>query len=213
MKTIAFGFALGLALCTLFAVAVSAATVRLYTPGGAPCAGACTLEWAAAEFDVPVGEPVPMVIPAGTMITKMSYAKDGKPMWLTESAVFAEDQPGQGYEVEIDGVTYWMVQIAECQNWALVQLPGFAMDLPGQPSIWTVSAPPPFYTPPGTPWTPPVVCTFGCTPPPCGSACEPPPGCEKDCTPQPPAVPLPAAFWSLLLGLGALGGRKALWWL
>ena len=157
MKTIAFGFALGLALCALLAVAASAATVRLYTPGGAPCAGVCTLEWAAAEFGVPMGEPVRMMIPAGTTITKMSYAKDGQPMWLTESAVFAEDQPGQGYEVEIDGVTYWMVQIDECQNWALVQLPGFAMALPGEPSIWTVSAPPPtVYVPPGTPWVPPA---------------------------------------------------------
>lgn len=199
MKLLALSLALSLSSIS----AASAATIRLYTPGGAPCAGVCTLEWAAAEFEVPMGEPVRMTIPAGTTIVKMSYGKDGQPYWMSDSAVFSEDQPGQGYQIE--GTDYWMVQIDECQNWAVVMLPSYGMTLPGQPSIWTVSAPPPGYRPPGEPWTPPVVgCLFGCTPPPC-RGCEPPPDCETGCEPPPSAVPLPAAVWSLLAGLTALG--------
>ena len=36
--------------------------------------------------------PVPMVIPAGSYILKMSYARDGVPHWTHDSAAFAEDQ-------------------------------------------------------------------------------------------------------------------------
>ena len=194
--------ALGFAAFVLSSTALSAATIRYYTPGGAPCAGVCTLEWAAAEFEVPVGEPVRMVIPAGTSILKMSYGKDGAPYWMNDSAVFAEDQPGQGYQIE--GTDYWMVQIDECQNWALVVLPSYGLTLPGQPSIWTVASPP---ARPWEPWKPPVVGCLFCEPPPPCTGCEPPP-CV-DCEPPPPAVPLPASVWGLLAGLTALGAVKA----
>lgn len=172
------------------------ATVRMYTPGGAPCAGVCTLPWAAKEFDVPIGEPQRMIIPAGTTIVKMSYGKDGKPYWLSESAVFAEDQPGQGYAVE--GTNFWMVQIDECQNWALVVLapPGSMAWLTPTALTTTVITSTPPWSPP---WGPPV----GPPPPCCGWTPEPPPPpCCAPPPPTPPAVPIPA---SMVLLLGALG--------
>lgn len=194
---LATAFALGgAAAMAVFAPPAFGATVRLYTPGGAPCAGVCTLEWAAAEFGVPVGDPVPMMIPAGATILKMSYGKNGQPYWMSDSAVFADDQPGQGYEVEIDGTTYWMVQIAECQNWALVLIPTV-------PIIWTAAATP--YSPP--PWSPPETPCLFCQPPP-PACCEPPPPCCGPPPPNPPAVPLPGALWGLLTALAALGGRR-----
>lgn len=181
------------------ATTASAATVRMYTPGGAPCAGACTLEWAAAEFDVPVGEPQRMTILAGTTIVKMSYGRDGKPYWMNDSAVFAEDQPGEGYQ--IDGTPFWMVKIDECQNWALVvmaDVPIFSQLAP--PSQTLVTYNPPSLPPVLPPWTPTIWPETPCCDviiPPC---CTKPPE-EPHLNP----VPLPASMFMMLAGLGAFG--------
>jgi hypothetical protein len=183
----------------LYSCSAEAATLHQYRPGGAPCAGACSLEWALSEFQVPSGDPRPMIVPAGALVLKMSYAKDGKPLTIPEpSMVFAEDQPATGYAFTTeDGRELLMVKIAECQNWAVVQImPAFDSYLiqPGTqvppPSVST-------WLPPDTDrhvWTDPCPYFLDCVPPPCRD-CEPPP-CE-DCEP-PPIVPLPASLWLML---------------
>lgn len=178
------------------ATPANSATVRMYSPGGAPCAGACSLPWAAAEFGVPIGEPERMVIPAGSSVHKMSYGRDGQPHWVNDSAIFAEDQPGIGYQVP--GTSLWMVRIDECQNWALVTL-GTAETFGLEPApTWTTVTysppPPPFtWTPwtttPREPWTPPTS--------------SPPPVVVDP--PIPSAVPLPASAVLLLAAIGGLG--------
>lgn len=181
------------------AAPAESATVRMYTPGGAPCGDACTYEWAVEQFGVPEGEPARMVIPAGSFVTQMSYAKDGVPYSMTDSAVLAEDEPGIGYYFERDGATFMMVRLDVCGNWAVMTPPAVVI---------TPLAPTPIYTtfitpPPTTPWTPPPwtpVCV-GCGPNPPPPPPPPPPCCEPP--PPPSPVPMPASV--LLLG-GAVAG-------
>lgn len=113
----------------LMAGSASASTVQMYTPGGAPCAGACEQGWAESRFGVPHGIPKRMTIPAGSMVVQMSYAKDGVPYAVNMSAMLAEDEPGEGYLFERDGITFMMVKLDVCQNWA-VMLP------PVVPVVW-----------------------------------------------------------------------------
>ena len=110
-----------LALALSMPAAANAATVAQYTPGGAPCNGACTQEWAQSEWGVPGGEAVPMIVPQGSYIERMSYAKAAVPYWYAAPAVFASDEPAIGYPL---GDGRWMVRIASCQNWAIVTMPG-----------------------------------------------------------------------------------------
>lgn len=206
-----------MALAALAALTVSAeaATLRPYTPGGSPCAGACDYEWARERFQVPEGVPQRMTIPADSIVTQMSYAKDGTPYTFSESAILMEDEPGQGYFFEADGQTYMMVQLDACENWAVMMppVPGLSY-APDAPSTYQ----PVSYTPSGwdsgfwggggggwgcwdcgidTPLPPPD------EPPPCVGDCGPPP-CP-DCGPGGhTVVPLPAAIWALLLALTAL---------
>lgn len=204
-QQILMGAALGLVVTVSVA---SGATVRLYTPGGSPCAGACSLEWAAAEFGVPVGEPRPMTVPAGSFVYKMSYAKGGKPYWFRDSAIFSGDQPGVGYEVtDESGRIMWMVKIDECENWALVTppTPGITYSAgPAMPPFRTSSTPPGTVSPPPRPC---VICEPPLPPPPC-ILCEPPPPCKTGCEPPPAPVPLPASFWALAALLGLLGAAR-----
>lgn len=168
-----------------------ASTIRLYTPGGAPCAGLCSYEWAVERFQVPTGTPERMMIPKGSLVLQMSYARDGKPYAMTDSAMLAEDEPGQGYYfTDATGRTLMMVQLDRCQNWSVMQPPVAGLEPPGEavtpPTIYLVTSPPPVtpWEPPEVPWTP--------WEPPC---CVVPP-VEP---PTPPAVPLPAS-WVLLVG-------------
>lgn len=134
---------LTLAACLLAATApAQAATARLYTPGGAPCAGACTLPWAADAFNVPTGNPQPLMIPAGTFVEKMSYAKDGVAYWTPDSAIFASEQPAVGYLFrDADGTTKMMVRIAECLNYAVVHLSSYsAISYTAGPAVAHASA-------------------------------------------------------------------------
>lgn len=143
-------------LLALLACPADAAPVRLYTPGGAPCAGLCALPWAADAFGVPVGQPRLLTIPAGTLIVWMSYARDGVAHATRDNAAFADDQPGQGYPVE--GTPYWIVQINECQNWALVILPMSPIGSEPNRSQIGAGTEPGGYTPPGS-WQPPCCVT------------------------------------------------------
>ena len=114
---------LALAFTILVALPAAAETLRPYTPGGAPCAGACSYAWARERFGVPVGEPHRLTIPQGSVVSQMSYAKHGVPYTFAERAMLAEDEPGQGYMFEVEGVPYMMVQLDACANWAVMQPP------------------------------------------------------------------------------------------
>lgn len=108
-------------LALLIATPASATTLALYTPGGSPCDGACTYDWALDQSGVPAGEPVRMVIPEGTIVEGMSYAREGEPYWMPYSAILAQDEYGEGYYFERDGQTLMMVKLDSCQNWAVMR--------------------------------------------------------------------------------------------
>lgn len=190
---------LAAAALALAPVAAPAATMALYTPGGAPCNGGdyanpgiCDYEWALVQAKVPRGEPVRMMVPAGSMIIGMAYAKDGKPLWTKEAKLFADEQPGIGYYFTVDGHTYIMAKLDVCGNWTVVAPPVPTIDVPP-----TVTG----YVPPTKP---PVVVPFCPT---CGPIITEP-ECETDCEP-PPAVPVPASGLLLLTALGlVLVARK-----
>lgn len=120
----------GLLVAALFAVEfgaaspAQAATVRSYTPGGAPCAGACSYEWARGESGAPEGDPTPLIIPEGATVHWMSYAKGGRPYATRERMVLAGDEPGVGYAFTAPGGrVLHMVRIDACANWAIVEMP------------------------------------------------------------------------------------------
>lgn len=161
----------------------SASTIPMYTPGGAPCAGACGYEWAVERFSVPDGESVPMIIPAGSAVVKMTYAKDGVPYATDMSAILAEDEPGEGYLFQRDGLTLMMVKLDTCQNWALMVPPSAAIGPQTEAlrPLWT----PPVWVgvPVVVPTAPPVII-------------EPPP--------PPSSVPLLGGGVMLMTALGSL---------
>ena len=91
-----------------------------YTPGGSPCNGACSLEWAADQAGVETGVPAPLMVPAGAALVGMSYARDGVPMWTSAPLTLSEPQSAVGYRLA-DG--RWMVRLAACTNWTLAHMP------------------------------------------------------------------------------------------
>jgi len=93
-----------------------------FIPGGSPCNGACTQEWATEFADVPDGELEPVILHPGDLIYWMSYARDGVPYYSTNTMEVATEIPltGVGYTFERAGVKYLFVKIAACQNWAVV---------------------------------------------------------------------------------------------
>lgn len=173
----------------LMSGSASAATMGYYTPGGAPCNGACGYDWAVGEFKVPVGEPKRMMMEAGSIVVKMSYAKDGVPYAMSYSAILADDQFGEGYEfVTEDGQRLFMFKLDACQNWAVFApaLPIVEAYVPAPEQHWTpVDVLPVVWVPPVVPWV-----------------SEPPPVVVV------PPVPLPAAAWMLLSGLVLLISMK-----
>lgn len=204
----------------------AAETVRAYTPGGAPCAGACSLEWALTQSGAPMGDPQPMIIPTGTVFTGMSYANGGQPYWTERALVLATDEPGVGYAYTApDGRRRHMVQIDECENWAVAELPP-AISARGGDEIASLGpagggagargAAPLFaaaiggfsggvaFRPDGggraTPISPPPpspVSPGGPVTPPVPPTFTPPP-------PSPTPVPLPGALWLLAVGVAIL---------
>ncbi|AMO44144.1 hypothetical protein DSS3P8_086 [Roseobacter phage DSS3P8] len=181
----------------IFGSAANAASIRMYTPGGSPCAGACEYEWAVDQFDVPTGDPQPMIIPAGSYVSQMSYAKDGVPYAMTDSAILAEDEPGIGYYfTSANGVRMMMVRLDVCQNWAVMAPPttGPAINYTPTPTIsgtpFTSLTPPTFvYLPPIFEYTPPTI----------------PTGTPTITTPQPPVAPVPLGMSIVYMGLALAG--------
>lgn len=182
-------------LLILLGSGASASTMSYYTPGGAPCDGACGYEWAVNAFDVPEGEIKRMSVPAGSIVRKMSYARDGVPYAMGYSAILTTDQSGEGYEFEQDGVRYIMFKLDVCQNWAV-----FADPLP-EPVVYGGPGPvvEPVWTPSEPPWRPmdPVPVVWVPRVPPTVS--EPPPVSP---------VPVPAAAWLLASGIAVFGFMK-----
>lgn len=137
-----------------------------------------------------------MVIPEGSIVTKMSYAKDGLPYAAKDSAVLAGDEPGEGYFFDLNGVTYMMVKLDACENWAVMIPPSLAISYAPEQEPATVL--PVSYN--GTPNDPG---TWGCWG--CGGEEEPPPAC---CDPPPAPVSLPLTGLLLLSGLGLIAATK-----
>lgn len=176
-----------------------ASTLRLYIPGGSPCDGVCSYEWAVQEFGVPEGEPVRMVAPEGSIVTKMSYGRDGQPYAMSDSAILATDQYGEGYWFEEDGRRKLMFRLDECQNWSVLEPP-----LPPALAYPTPAPPETFYGPPIVPvtWSVPPVVPWFTTPPGDTPCCVIPPT-ETPPT-ETPVVPLPMPILLLLSALGML---------
>jgi len=194
-------------MAVLSTTTVEAATLGMYTPGGAPCDGACSYEWAVEEFNVPEGEPERMMVEAGHIVMKMSYAEDGVPYTHENSAILASDQYGEGYWFEEDGRRMLMFRLDECQNWAVLvppvgPLPGAAGPArPESPPIFATLLPPVIWTSCcDIPSDPPIVFDPPSDPP---IVFDPPVG-----DPPPPVIPLPASFWLLLAGLTLLYARS-----
>lgn len=176
------------------------AVVQMYTPGGAPCAGACDQEWAEKRFGVPHGEPKRLTIPAGSMVSQMSYAKDGVPYAINMTAMLAQDEPGEGYLFETDGITFMMVKLDVCQNWAVMLPPAVAV-----PFAKTSVGPQTEAL--RQPWTPPAWGGGGgiVHTPPDGPPVIVEPPVEP---PQPSPVPLGRSILMLIMALGSLALTK-----
>lgn len=90
--------------------------LRQFNPGHAPCNGACKLDWAAGQAGVPVANPVPIMLPAGSVLSGMSYAKQGTPYWDSGAAYFtAKAHHGVGYRLP-DGTLFF--RFDACGNWS-----------------------------------------------------------------------------------------------
>jgi len=198
------------ALMAILNTPVAAATLQVYIPGGAPCAGACSYEWAQKEFEVPYGEPQIMTIPAGSLVIKMSYAKNGVAYWQLDTRAFGNDEEAIGYYFvdEASGRRLAMVRIASCQNWAVVHivqpsLPVLLTDKPSQPLFGN----PPNSPPSAPPFDWPIWPDRPIEP------IAPPPVVIPPPVEVPPvtAVPLSPSIWFLLAALTGTGlafGRK-----
>jgi hypothetical protein len=120
-----------------------------FNPGSSPCAGACTLEWAADQVGVGVETPTTFNLPAETPISWMSYAKGGVPYGYNASLYTVQEHTVMGYMLP-DGS--YMVQFWECGNWAIVH-PVFPTPVPV--SLYDPVNPldsGAFYLPPTFPW-------------------------------------------------------------
>jgi len=94
-----------------------------FIPGGSPCDGACSQEWASEAASVPPGELRPMALEPGDLIHWMSYAKDGEAFYQTKPMHVATSIPlsGVGYTFERNGVTLIFMKLDACDNWTVAQ--------------------------------------------------------------------------------------------
>lgn len=94
-----------------------------FIPGGSPCDGACSQEWASEAANVPPGELRPMALEPGDLIHWMSYAKHGEAFYQTKPMHVATSFPlsGVGYTFERNGVTLIFMKLDACDNWTVAQ--------------------------------------------------------------------------------------------
>lgn len=200
-------------LAAVIAAPAAAAPTIPYTPGGSPCAGACSYEWALVESGAPEGQPGPVVVQAGMISRFMSYAKHGQPLVDRRPLELMSDQPGRGYWFRDPrtGERLLIVQLDACANWAV-----FSASPDRQPIVTPAAvealAPSPRITPRSVAAYSPAAGAGGGW---SGSSYWAGGGC--DCAtvtpperPEPPVappapVPAPAAAWLLLAGLAAIG--------
>lgn len=97
-----------------------------FYPGNSPCAGACSLEWAAEQLEVDVETPITFDLPVGTTISWMSYGKGGEPYGYHASLFTVQHHTVMGYMLP-DGS--YLAQFWECGNWAIVH-PVFPTPVP-----------------------------------------------------------------------------------
>ena len=185
----------------VIALPASATTMPIYVPGGAPCAGACTYEWAARTADVPVGDPAPLIIPAGSVVEWMSYAKAGQPLWETRPMILGTDQPGIGYWFKRGSEWLLFARLDACRNWAIFAPPIGPATAAAKPAPVYRTVMPRRDEPVWPILTPPAIICEGCIPPPV----VPPPVVPP--APVVPTVPVPASGWLLaacvVLGVAA----------
>lgn len=117
------------AILSAMATMSGAATLTPLTPGGAPCNATgvevCPQDKSAAAFGVPMGEPVRMTVPAGTVFPEgLTYAKDGTMLVDRRARILSVDSPGEGYAyTDEEGVTRFFFKFDRCANWGPAELP------------------------------------------------------------------------------------------
>jgi hypothetical protein len=171
----------------------SAATVERapFHPGAAPCAGRCSIADAAEAYGVPLGRPLPTIIPKNSTVRGMAWYADGRAVYSPD-ARFRIPHAMSAECYHVSGDDYLCVIIA-CGNPALLTFSRPALGDPLAPAHglrpWSVPVGVPFFGGGGKPWDGPW------TPPAVPPVVTPPPDAV---IPLPPALPLLAAALAVL---------------